>query len=88
MKNVEELLLRGVKIHAGCKVFGAQTSIGPGCVLGREAPATVEDCQLGEKVELRGGYFSGAVFLDGAAARRCGQAPFWKKAPRWRTPWA
>jgi len=57
----------GVVIHAGCKVFGATTSIGPGCVLGREAPTTVEDCQLGEKVELKGGYFSGAVFLDGAA---------------------
>jgi bifunctional N-acetylglucosamine-1-phosphate-uridyltransferase/glucosamine-1-phosphate-acetyltransferase GlmU-like protein len=57
----------GVVIHAGCKVFGAATHIGPGCVLGREAPATVEDCQLGEKVELKGGYFSGAVFLDGAA---------------------
>lgn len=57
----------GVVIHAGCKVFGAKTSMGPGCVLGREAPATVEDCQLGEKVELKGGYFSGAVFLDGAA---------------------
>lgn len=90
MKNVEELLRRGVRIaapasveigdevdaariapgvviHAGCKVFGAQTSMGPGCVLGREAPATVEDCQLGEKVELKGGFFSGAVFWDGAA---------------------
>ena len=40
----------GVVIHAGCKVFGAATSIGPGCVQGRETPATVEDCQLGEKV--------------------------------------
>ena len=57
----------GVIIHAGCKVFGAATSIGPGCVLGREAPATVDDCQLGEKVELKGGSFCGAVFLDGAA---------------------
>ena len=62
-----ERLAPGVVIHAGCKLFGASTSIGPGCVLGREAPATVEDCQLGEKVELKGGYFSGAVFLDGAA---------------------
>ena len=57
----------GVTIHAGCKVFGARTSMGPGCVLGREAPATVDDCQLGEKVELKGGSFGGAVFLDGAA---------------------
>jgi UDP-N-acetylglucosamine/UDP-N-acetylgalactosamine diphosphorylase len=57
----------GVVIHAGCKIFGAQTSLGPGCLLGREAPATVEDCQLGAKVQLKGGFFSGAVFLDGAA---------------------
>ena len=64
---VAERIAPGVVIHAGCKVFGASTSMGPGCVLGREAPATVEDCQLGEKVELKGGYFSGAVFLDGAA---------------------
>jgi UDP-N-acetylglucosamine/UDP-N-acetylgalactosamine diphosphorylase len=27
----------------------------------------IEDCQLGHKVELRGGYFSGATFLDGAS---------------------
>jgi UDP-N-acetylglucosamine/UDP-N-acetylgalactosamine diphosphorylase len=57
----------GVVIHAGCKIFGGKTSIGPGCVLGREAPATVEDCQLGANVQLKGGFFSGAVFLDGAA---------------------
>lgn len=61
----------GVVIHAGCKIFGERTSIGPGCVLGREAPATVEDCQLGTKVQLKGGYFSEAVFLDGAAMGSC-----------------
>ncbi|MBU4460500.1 MAG: UDP-N-acetylglucosamine pyrophosphorylase, partial [Verrucomicrobia bacterium] len=61
----------GVVIHAGCRLRGASTSIGPGCVLGAEAPATVEDCQLGHGVELRGGYFSGATFLDGAS---CGSA--------------
>lgn len=56
----------GVVIHAGGKVFGKHTSIGPGCVLGREAPATVEDCQLGADVQIKGGYVGGAVFLDGA----------------------
>jgi hypothetical protein len=55
----------GVLIHSGCRISGAKTSIGPGCELGREAPAMVEDCQLGQKVELRGGFFSGATFLDG-----------------------
>lgn len=63
---VAERIAPGAVIHAGCRIFGAATSIGPGCVVGREAPATVEDCQLGEGVALKGGYFSGAVFLDGA----------------------
>lgn len=53
-------------IHPGCRVAGALTSIGPGSVIGAEGPATIEDCQLGAGVELRGGYFAGAVFLDGA----------------------
>lgn len=57
----------GVILHAGCRVTGAGTSIGPGSELGGEAPVTLEDCQLGTSVALKGGYFSGATFLDGAA---------------------
>jgi bifunctional UDP-N-acetylglucosamine pyrophosphorylase/glucosamine-1-phosphate N-acetyltransferase len=56
----------GVVIHAGCRILGAKTAIGPECELGEEAPATVEDCQLGRKVALKGGFYSGATFLDGA----------------------
>ena len=56
----------GAVIHTGCKVLGAKTSVGPGCNIGEEAPATVDDCQLGSKVALKGGYFSGATFLAGA----------------------
>ncbi len=56
----------GVIIHTGCRIAGANTSIGPGSELGKEAPAVIEDCQLGHKIELKGGYFSGATFLDGA----------------------
>ncbi len=52
-------------IHPGCRILGPETSIGPGCILGEEAPATVDNCQLGRSVELKGGYFSGATFLDG-----------------------
>src|SRR5512144_1298210 len=59
-------IARGVVIHTGCRIAGAKTSIGPGSELGKEAPVVVENCQLGHKVELRGGYFSGATFLDGA----------------------
>lgn len=55
-----------VTIHAGCRISGAHTSIGPGSILGAEAPLTLEDSQLGVGVELKGGYVSGTVFLDGA----------------------
>ncbi|WP_372847113.1 UDP-N-acetylglucosamine pyrophosphorylase [Pontiella sp.] len=53
-------------IRSGCRISGAKTSIGPGCVIGDEAPAVLENCQLGRNVKLKGGYFSGAVFFDGA----------------------
>lgn len=57
----------GVVIHAGCRIRGASTSIGPGSAIGAEAPVTLEDCQLGHGVDLKGGFFSGATFLDGAS---------------------
>jgi UDP-N-acetylglucosamine/UDP-N-acetylgalactosamine diphosphorylase len=41
--------------------------IGPGCVLGAEGPVTLDNCLLERNVKLAGGYFSGAVFLDGAS---------------------
>ena len=53
-------------LYPGCRIRGAKTSIGPGSVLGAEAPVTMENCQLGRGVNLKGGFFSGAVFLDGA----------------------
>jgi UDP-N-acetylglucosamine/UDP-N-acetylgalactosamine diphosphorylase len=54
------------EIFPGCRLSGEQTSIGPGCRLGEEGPVTLDDCQLERKVTLKGGYFSGAVFLQGA----------------------
>ena len=55
-----------VTIHTGSKISGAETAIGPGSIIGSEAPATVIDCQLGRDVTLAGGFFSGATFFDGA----------------------
>jgi UDP-N-acetylglucosamine/UDP-N-acetylgalactosamine diphosphorylase len=55
-----------VVIHPGCRIQGAETSIGPGCIIGAEMPATIDNCQLGRNVELKGGYFSGATFFEGA----------------------
>ena len=61
---VPESIAPGVIIHSGCRLSGAETSIGPGSEIGGEAPAIIENCQLGRNVELKGGFFSGATFLD------------------------
>lgn len=63
---VPERVASDVTLHAGCRLRGAATSIGPGSILGAETPLTLEDSQLGAKVELKGGFVSGSVFLDGA----------------------
>lgn len=56
----------GVVIHAGCRLRGAALSIGPGCILGEEAPMTVDDCQLEREVRLAGGFAQRSTFLAGA----------------------
>jgi len=58
----------GVTIHPGCRLSGAALAIGPGSVIGAEAPATVSDCQLGADVHLAGGFFDRATFLNGFRA--------------------
>ena len=62
-----ERIAEGVIIHAGCRLSGKETSIGPGCELGAESPVTINNCQLGRNVSLGGGYFSGATLLDGVS---------------------
>jgi bifunctional UDP-N-acetylglucosamine pyrophosphorylase / glucosamine-1-phosphate N-acetyltransferase len=66
-----ERIAPGVVIHTGCRILGACTSIGPGSELGAEAPVTLEDCQVGREVSLKGGFLSGATFLDGANMGSC-----------------
>ncbi len=63
---VDQISDQGVRIYPGCRIYGAKTVISSGCKLGYEAPVTIDDCQLGEKVELKGGFFSKAVFLEKA----------------------
>ena len=58
----------GVTIHPGCRLSGPELSIGPGCVIGSEAPATLVNCQLGVNAHLAGGYFERTTFLDGFKA--------------------
>jgi hypothetical protein len=59
-----DLVDTNVVIHPGCRISGANTCIGPGSVIGEEAPVTLHDCQLESRVSLKGGFFSGATLLD------------------------
>ena len=54
---------KDVTIHVGCKIFGDSTFIHHGAKIGYEAPVTIEHCQVGNNVELNGGFFRNAVFL-------------------------
>ncbi len=64
--NIEQVAGTGVTIYPGCRIAGAKTVISSGVTLGKEGPVTVEDCQLGPAVELKGGYFSKSTFLEKA----------------------
>ena len=65
--DVDRISAEGVVIYAGCKIFGTETLILPGVKLGYEGPVTVNNCQIGPEVELKGGYFNQAVFLEKAS---------------------
>ncbi len=58
----------GVTIYPGCRIHGHETVISRGAQIGREGPVTIEDCQIGPEVALKGGYFNRAVFLKRAGA--------------------
>ena len=62
--DTEKISGDGVVIHSGCKIFGSSTLILKNTRLGYEGPVTVENCQIGSNVELKGGFFSKSVFLD------------------------
>ncbi|MFC1798611.1 protein GlmU [Thermodesulfobacteriota bacterium] len=59
-------IFAGTTIHTGCRISGEKTLILSGAGLGKEAPVSVENCQIGPGVELRGGYFKESVFLSKA----------------------
>jgi len=65
--KIDQISGNGVKIYPGCRIYGEKTVISAGVQLGYEAPVTVDNCQLGPKVELKGGYFNKSVFLEKAS---------------------
>ena len=64
--DVSRISGNDVVIYPGCRVYGANTVISNGVRLGAEGPVTVEDCYLGPRVELKGGYLRQSVFLEKA----------------------
>lgn len=65
--NIDRISGEGVMIHSGCKIYGESTLILQGATLGYEAPTTIDNCYIGPKVELKGGFFKKAVFLEKAS---------------------
>jgi len=61
--NIDRISGDGVVIYSGSKIFGESTLILQRSILGYEAPVTIENCQIGPHVELKGGFFNNAVFL-------------------------
>ena len=47
---------KGVRIYPGCRIYGDKTVISEGAQIGYEAPVTIENCQIGSSVELRGAF--------------------------------
>jgi len=64
--NPDRISGNQVILYPGCRIYGAQTLILDGVRIGYEAPATVDDCYVGPGVSLNGGFYNGAVFLEGA----------------------
>lgn len=54
----------GVTIYPGSRIFGKDTFIHHHSEIGYEAPVTIENCQIGSRVKLKGGFFKESVFLD------------------------
>lgn len=55
----------GVVLWPGARLAGAELSIGPGCEIGTEGPASLTDCQLGSNVRIGSGFLERATLLDG-----------------------
>jgi len=61
--DIERISGDGVSVYSGCKIFGSSTLVLQGSNIGYEGPVTIENCQIGPEVKLKGGFFKQSVFL-------------------------
>jgi UDP-N-acetylglucosamine/UDP-N-acetylgalactosamine diphosphorylase len=59
----------GVRIHRGSIVEGSKTLLRSGACLGLAGGGYFKDVVAGKEVQLQGGFFDGAVFLQGSVVR-------------------
>jgi UDP-N-acetylglucosamine/UDP-N-acetylgalactosamine diphosphorylase len=64
--NIDFISGKDVRIYPGCRIYGKSTVLSAGVRIGYEGPVTIDNCQLGPKAELKGGYFNKSVFLEKA----------------------
>lgn len=60
-----ERISAGAVLWPGTRLLGAQTSLGPGCEVGSEGPATIKNSVLARKVKVASGYVDGSLCLEG-----------------------
>jgi bifunctional UDP-N-acetylglucosamine pyrophosphorylase/glucosamine-1-phosphate N-acetyltransferase len=65
--RMEQISGRGVTIYPGCRIYGEKTVIASGAQIGYEGPVTIDNCQIGPEVELKGGFFKESLFLEKAS---------------------
>ncbi|MCB9482143.1 MAG: protein GlmU [Desulfobacteraceae bacterium] len=54
----------GAVLNHGARLSGEKTYISKGCIVGKEGPATIENCVADKNSIFGSGYFSGSVFLE------------------------
>jgi bifunctional UDP-N-acetylglucosamine pyrophosphorylase / glucosamine-1-phosphate N-acetyltransferase len=62
--DINTISADGVVLYPGTRLYGSRTVISAGTVLGREGTVTIDNCQIGPKVDLKAGSFSKSVFLE------------------------
>lgn len=67
--SIERISGEGVKIYAGSKIFGPKTLIMNGCEIGYESAATIDNCQIGPNVKVKGGFISQSTLLKNITVR-------------------
>ncbi|MDY0362335.1 MAG: protein GlmU [Desulforegulaceae bacterium] len=56
----------GAVLNQGTRLSGENTYISKGCIVGKEGPASIENCVAAKNCIFGSGYFSGSVFLEGS----------------------